>query len=197
MSLAERFKIEFSTFGIVMIPLCIGINIAAGYIGQFTPFWLDTLGTMLAAVILGPFNALVVGLLTNIFKFLVFDPYALPYAIVNGAIGFVTGLFAWKTDFFRPEKTGMQIVKVLILGVILALTATFTSAPLNYYFWGGYTGKAFADAIFVGLLASDYDPFTASLIAEFISDILDKPVCIIIVWLVLINIPERFIFTKQ
>src|SRR5512136_231590 len=90
----SRLKIEFSTFGIAMIPLMIGINVASSYLAANTPIWADTLGSMLAGIIIGPINGLVVGLLTNIFKWLTFDPFAIPYAIVNAAVGLVAGICA-------------------------------------------------------------------------------------------------------
>src|SRR5512136_2038584 len=90
----SRVKIEFSTFGIAMIPLMIGINIASSYLAAGTPIWVDTLGSILAGIIIGPINGLVVGVLTNVFKWVTFDPFALPYAIVNAAIGFIAGVCA-------------------------------------------------------------------------------------------------------
>lgn len=191
----ERFRIEFSPFGITMIPLMIAINVVAGYLAAGTPVWMDTIGSMLAGLILGPFNALVVGALTNIFKFLTFDPYALPYAIVNAAIGLVAGLFAI-TGWVKQEKTPNQIIRVLIASIILALVATFTSTPLNVVLWGGTTGKPWVDLIFAGFLASGWDVFTSSLTAEFISDIVDKTLGFFISWIIYLQLPPSFIKTR-
>ncbi|MCD6484964.1 MAG: ECF transporter S component [Candidatus Odinarchaeota archaeon] len=194
-NIMERFKIEFSPFGITMIPLMIAINVVAGYLAAGTPVWMDTIGSMLAGLILGPFNGLVVGALTNIFKFLTFDPFALPYAIVNAAIGLVAGIFAL-TGWVKQEKTANQIVRVLIASIILALVATFTSTPLNVAFWGGYTGKSWVDLIFAGFLASGWDVFTASLTAEFISDIVDKTLGFFISWIIYLQLPPSFVKTR-
>jgi len=192
----DKIKEEFSPFGIAMIPLMIGINVISSFLAAQTPVWMDTIGSMLAGVIVGPFNGLVVGLLTNVFKWLTFDPYALPYAIVNAAIGFVAGLFA-VTGWIKQEKSTTMIIRVFIASVILAIVATATATPLNVVLWGGTTGKPWVDAIFAGFLASGWDVFMASMTAEFISDILDKTISFFITWFIFLQVPPMFIKTQE
>jgi hypothetical protein len=45
-----------STYALVMVTVCVVINIGCGYLaGRFSlPFWLDTIGTMAAAIAFGP-----------------------------------------------------------------------------------------------------------------------------------------------
>ena len=193
-NLGERFKKEFSSFGIAMIPLMIGINVIGGFLAAGTPIWMDTIGTMIAGLIVGPFNAFVVGLLTNVFKYLTYDAFALPYATVNAIIGLVTGFLAI-SGFIKQEKTPGQIIRVIISGIILAIFATLTSTPFNVTLWGGYTGKPWVDAIFTGLYASGWDVWVASMTAEFISDIVDKTITFFITWLVYLQVPKMFIKT--
>ena len=190
----SRLKTEFSTFGIAMIPLMIGINVAASYLAASTPIWGDTIGSQLAGIIIGPFNGLVVGALTNIFKWVTFDPYALPYAIVNAAIGFIAGACAI-LGVVRPERSTKQIGKTLMVGIGLAVTATMTSTPLNVTLYGGTTGKAWVDAIFAGFLAGGWPVFPASMAAEFVSDIADKIITFFISWLIYTKVPPQLIKT--
>ena len=192
----ENIKEEFSPFGIALIPVMIAINVISSFLAANTPVWMDTIGSMLAGVIVGPFNGLVVGLLTNVFKWLTFDPFALPYAIVNAAIGLVAGLLA-VTGWIKQEKSLMMVIRVIIASIILALVATFTATPLNVSLWGGFTGKAWVDAIFAGLLASGWDVFMASLTAEFISDILDKTIGFFVTWIIFLQVPPTFIKTQE
>ncbi|MGD0549575.1 MAG: hypothetical protein ABSA81_03390 [Candidatus Bathyarchaeia archaeon] len=192
----SRWKIEFSTFGIAMIPLMIGINIASSYLAAGTPIWADTLGSMLAGIIIGPFNGLVVGALTNIFKWVTFDPFALPYAIVNAAIGFIAGVCAL-LGLVRKETNASQVGRILAIGIVLAVVATLTSTPLNVSLWGGSTGKAWVDAIFAGFMAGGWQVFPASMAAEFISDIADKIITFFIAWLIYTRVPPHFIKTMR
>jgi energy-coupling factor transport system substrate-specific component len=191
---SSRFRKEFSTFGIAMIPLMIGINIISAYLAASTPIWGDTIGSQLAGIIIGPFNGFVVGALTNIFKWVTFDPYALPYAIVNAAIGLIAGTCA-VLGIVKPERTTKQIMKVLFVGIVLAVTATLISTPLNVTLYGGTTGKPWVDAIFAGFLASGWPIFPASMTAEFISDITDKIITFFISWVVYTRVPSQLIKT--
>jgi energy-coupling factor transport system substrate-specific component len=192
----SRLKIEFSTFGIAMIPLMIGINIASSYLAAGTPIWADTLGSMLAGIIIGPFNGLVVGALTNIFKWVTFDPFALPYAIVNAAIGFIAGVCAL-LGLVRKETNASQVGRILVISIVLAVVATLTSTPINVSLWGGSTGKAWVDAIFAGFMAGGWQVFPASMAAEFISDITDKIITFFIAWLIYTRVPSHFIKTMR
>jgi energy-coupling factor transport system substrate-specific component len=192
----SRLRIEFSTFGIAMIPLMVGINIVSSYLAAGTPIWADTLGSMLAGVIIGPINGLVVGALTNIFKWVTFDPFALPYAIVNAAIGLIAGICAL-LGLVRKETNASQVGRILIISIVLAVVATLTSTPLNVSLWGGSTGKPWVDAIFAGFMAGGWQVFPASMAAEFVSDITDKIITFFIAWLIYTRVPAQFIKTMR
>jgi energy-coupling factor transport system substrate-specific component len=192
----SRLRIEFSTFGIAMIPLMVGINIVSSYLAAGTPIWADTLGSMLAGIIMGPINGLVVGALTNIFKWVTFDPFALPYAIVNAAIGLIAGICAL-LGLVRKETNASQVGRILIISIVLAVVATLTSTPLNVSLWGGSTGKPWVDAIFAGFMAGGWQVFPASMAAEFISDITDKVITFFIAWLIYTRVPAQFIKTMR
>ncbi len=192
----SRLKVEFSTFGIAMIPLMIGINVVSAYLAASTPIWADTLGSQLAGIIIGPFNGLVVGALTNIFKWLTFDPYALPYAIVNAAIGVIAGACAL-LGIVKKQTGPAQIGRTIAVGVVLAFTATLTSTPLNVTLYGGTTGKVWVDAIFAGLLAGGWQVWPASMTAEFISDFADKIITFFIAWVIYTKVPSQFIKTVR
>jgi energy-coupling factor transport system substrate-specific component len=192
----SRLRIEFSTFGIAMIPLMVGINIVSSYLAAGTPIWADTLGSMLAGIIIGPINGLVVGALTNIFKWVTFDPFALPYAIVNAAIGLIAGICAL-LGLVRKETNASQVGRILIISIVLAVVATLTSTPLNVSLWGGSTGKPWVDAIFAGFMAGGWQVFPASMAAEFVSDITDKIITFFIAWLIYTRVPAQFIKTMR
>jgi energy-coupling factor transport system substrate-specific component len=174
----------------------IGINIASSYLAAGTPIWADTLGSMLAGIIIGPINGLVVGALTNIFKWVTFDPFALPYAIVNATIGFIAGVCAL-LGLVRKEKNASQVGRILVISVALAVVATLTSTPINVSLWGGSTGKAWVDVIFAGFMAGGWQVFPASMAAEFISDITDKIITFFIAWLIYTRVPSHLINTMR
>ena len=77
-----------SWVGWFVIVICVGLNLLGRTIasGYEIPFWFDSIGTILAAVVLGPIAGAVCGLLLNaIISFA--DPVSLPYMAVSIAIG--------------------------------------------------------------------------------------------------------------
>lgn len=64
------------TFILTLIPVAIVINIVGGMLAGALklPIFLDSIGTMLSAVLLGPWLGALTGLLSNVFQGLLTDP---------------------------------------------------------------------------------------------------------------------------
>ncbi len=64
----QRWKQDFTTLSIVMIPVAIAINIAVGQIiyALKIPLYLDSIGTVLVGVLAGPWVGALTGLLANL-----------------------------------------------------------------------------------------------------------------------------------
>jgi len=190
-----ELKKEFSTYGLALIPIAIGINWAGGLFASALklPMWLDTIGTMIAAVLAGPWVGLVAGGLTNIVKNLTFDPIGAAYGIVNAAIGLIIG-YMYKKGAFTEKSS---IVSVFGTGLILAFVATIISAPITTFFFGGVTGAG-ADVITAMLLGTATTPglFTAVFGSELVTDVLDKVVSVFIVFAVIKKLPARMLRNK-
>ncbi len=92
---------QFTTSTYALIPLAIAINIVVGEIVAFLklPLYLDSIGTVLVAVLVGPWAGAATGGLANIVWGL-FRPVPLPFAIVAIAIGLLAGVFA-RLGWFR------------------------------------------------------------------------------------------------
>lgn len=192
--LAELKK-EFSTFGLVLIPIAIGINWVGAFLVQTLklPIWGDTIGTMIAAVLAGPWVGLVAGGLTNIVKNLTFDPIGAAYGIVNALVGLITG-YLYKAKKFTEKS---NVVEVIGTGLILALAATIISAPITVYFFGGVTGAG-ADVITAMILGTGTTSglLTAVFGSELVTDVLDKLLSVFIVFAVMKKLPARMLRNK-
>ena len=82
--------------------ICVVINIALGtFITALNiPLvFLDTVGTILGAVLLGPLYGALIGGTTNLILGVILDPTNIPFALVNIAIGLIVGFIASKHKF--------------------------------------------------------------------------------------------------
>lgn len=191
----EGLKKEFSTYGLALIPIAIGINWAGGFLAQSLrlPLWLDTIGTMIAAVLAGPWVGLVAGGTTNLVKNLTFDPIGAVYGIVNAAIGLIVG-YMYKFGKYTEKSNWLEVLGV---GLLLAFVATIISAPITVYFFGGVTGAG-ADLITAMILGTGETTglLTAVFGSELVTDVLDKVLSVFIVFAVMKKIPSRMLRNK-
>jgi energy-coupling factor transport system substrate-specific component len=173
---------------IVMIPVAIAINIAIGQLvyNLKIPLYLDSVGTILIAVLAGPWVGALTGLLSNLIWGLTgLNVTYAPFAAVAAVIGLLAGLFA-EAGWFRKWW------KAILGGLITGLVAAALSAPISAYVWGGVTGSGtdVVVAIFrgfgLGVLPSTFAQGVSS-------DPLDKAVSFLIVWAIVQALPLRFV----
>src|SRR5215204_1565546 len=84
----SRIAADFTTRAWVLIPIGVGINFVGGTLVTVLklPIFLDTIGTILVALLAGPWVAALTGLITNLVLG-VADPTLIAYVPVNVAIG--------------------------------------------------------------------------------------------------------------
>jgi energy-coupling factor transport system substrate-specific component len=187
MSKDRSIKKEFSTVVLVLIPVAIAINVVIGQIVVLLrlPVYLDSIGTMLVAVIAGPWAGALTGTLSNIIWGLVIDANALPWFPVALAIGFVTGLCAMAGLF----KTWW---KVIITGFLVALTAAIVSTPIAVYLYGGISasGSSFITAY---LIQTGRDIITSVLSSNFLVEPVDKIATALLAYAILGGLSQRYL----
>ncbi len=177
---------SFTPMAIVLIPVAVAINAGLHFITVFLnlPIYLDTIGTILAAILAGPWVAAVAGILTNIVVGLVTTPTYIPYGITNAAIGITAGVLVY-FGFYRHWW------KAAIAGLILPLVGTVISAPITVVVFGGATGAG-SDAVTAFFLASGSKLVAAVLKATFITALADKMISSIIAYAVARNVPVSY-----
>jgi energy-coupling factor transport system substrate-specific component len=131
----EKIKKDFTTMTWVLIPVAIAINIVVGQIVVILklPVFLDSIGTVLVGIICGPWAGALTGALSNTIWGL-FNPDSLPWWPVAFFIGLVAGLCA-NAGLFKNWW------KVILSGVLIALTAAIISTPISVYLYGGITAS--------------------------------------------------------
>lgn len=182
----DRLKKEFTTLTIVTIPVAIALNVAVGQliIALKIPLYLDSIGTVLVGVLIGPWAGALTGFLSNfVWTATGLFPQAVAWAGVAAIIGALAAVFhqsGWFKAWWRAALAG------LITGIISAVL----SAPIAAYVFGGVTGTG-TDALVAMFRAAGTDMLGANMAQGVVSDPIDKAITFLLVWGVLRALPER------
>lgn len=188
----SMWSLKLSTAAIALIPAAIGIN----YLGKLVagllklPLWLDSIGTVLSAMLAGPIIGALSGMINNIIYGVTADPISTVYAITSGVIGLIVGVMAYK-GWLKNFKT------VIVVGLVVGLAAAVISTPLNLIFWGGQTGNVWGDAFYAFLVSNDVPVWLASFGDSVIVDVPDKLATVIVSYLIFKGLPNNFISIFQ
>lgn len=178
---------NFNTMTWVLIPVAIAINVVVGQLVLLLklPIFLDSIGTVLVAVICGPWAGALTGALSNVIWGLALDPNSLPWWPVAMLIGFVAGVAA-QFGLFRSAW------KVVIAGLLIALTAAIVSTPIAVYLYGGITasGVSFFTAY---LMQTGMGMVQAVFSANFITEPVDKISTSLLAYTILQGLSARYL----
>lgn len=183
---ASRVRSEFTTRAWVLVPIGIGVNVVGGVFVNVLrlPLFLDVIGTIMVAVLAGPWVGALTGGLTNVILGVVSRPSLIPYALVNLAIGLVAGYMAragWFKSYWR----------VAVTGILIMLTAIFTAAPISTFVFGGVTGSG-VDALRAYFMATGSSILEATLRESFVFEPIDKLISVFVAFFVARSIPLRY-----
>lgn len=169
-----------------LIPLAVGINLAMGQFAAVThlPLFLDTVGTVVVAVLAGPWVAVVTGLVSQItFTVTSGNSTWLAFLPVQLAVAIYAGYAARLGAFTSPSRA-------LLGGIGLGFVAATISWPISLILFGGVTagGVTLVTTVLRGLgMPLEW----AVLAASLSNDLLDKSVTFLLVRAVLAALPRR------
>lgn len=172
---------KISVHKITLIALAIVINIVGSYIalGLHLPIYLDSMGTIMTAILLGPFYGLFPGVLSALITGMTSDIYALYYMPVGIVLGIVTGFV------FQKNKSNKLFVKSFCISV----PASLISACITANVFGGITSSG--STMLVQLLAKTPLGLTLScLIVQFFTDYFDRLLSLWLVFSVIKKLPD-------
>ena len=186
------FKLKpYNFFLIVTMAIAnVILNYAAQYLNNChvpMPLWLDSVGTIVAAMEAGPLAGALAGFpLYGIYMFS--NPDWALFSINSVLIGIAAGLFA-RTIGVENWK------KALMIGLIAALIDIAMSSLLDLHLYGGYPGFVLGDKVFGGLVDSVPVVF-ASLTAESAMSLPDKVISALLAYMIcssyaIDKIPEK------
>ncbi|WP_026657967.1 diguanylate cyclase domain-containing protein [Butyrivibrio sp. AC2005] len=161
----------------VLLAVCILINLIGRRIAAVfeLPFWLDAIGTLIAAIQLGPLGGAISGAALNTLLGIWSQNRIanLTYIIVSVGIGVSVG-------FFFPKTGSHSLFRVISTAVFAGFVAVVLSTPLNIYFYDGRTGNIWGDGL-IDMLSRDINvPVVCSFLGEAFVDIPDKALSVIV-----------------
>jgi energy-coupling factor transport system substrate-specific component len=170
---------------LVLVALCIALNMGLGQIASTLklPIFMDSIGTVLSAILMGPWIGMLTGLCTNLIWGLLTSPVAAAFAPVAMVIGLVAGLLA-HNGMFR------SLPKVLVSGIVVTIFVTLVATPIRTYLFGGVTGSG-ADFMVAYLTAVGQRLLQSVAITVIWTNLVDKIVACFVAWLLVKQLPER------
>lgn len=127
--------------------------------------FLDTIGTIFAAVYFGPWYGAAVGAVSNIITGMIFSPKDIPFFLVNVVVGLVVG--------YTVKKFKFSIITATILGLVLSIVCPLIGSPIAIWLYGGVTGSGM-DFVVLWMRKSGSDIFTSTFFPRIWANIIDK-----------------------
>lgn len=171
---------------IFLIPIGIAVNFVGGQIAILLklPLYLDAIGTIVVGALCGGVPGALVGLITNLLNAIT-SPTTLYYAVLNVAFGFVAGWFS-KIGVFK------SLWKTLLSALVFGFIGGVIGPCITILFLGGYGANA-TGLITGALVAAGWSVAPACFASEAFADLLDKVPTVIIVFIILKSMPNRFL----
>ena len=182
-----RIQRELSGPGLPLAAFCVALNLSAGQLAAAVklPLYLDSIGTILSAVLVGPWAGSIVGVLSNLLAAALGNPTLLFFSPVMVAIGIFSS-FAARVGAFRNKVT------CVLGGIGLGIVSAAVSAPIAAYVFGG-TLLAGADALVIFFRSVGNNILQSVFYQGLSSDPIDKAISYLIVFSLLKRLPARIL----
>lgn len=178
---------ENKMLALTFIPLAIALNIGIGAAVKALslPLYIDSIGTIMATLLLGWKRGAIVGTLGFIITGVFINPFA-PYFIgTQIAIALFTHFAARKGGFSTLPKT-------VLTGVLLGVVAAIVSAPVIVLVFGGATGNG--AALLTALFAKMGNQIVQSVfMSGFSIEPIDKGLQCILAFFILRRVPQSLL----
>ena len=173
----------------VLIALAACINTAGGQaaLALRLPVYLDSIGTILAGILLGPVYGMLPNLLSGILMGMTTDIYSLYFAPVGMVTGFMAGLASRR----MPELMGrVRGLRLFLAAALITVPGTIVSSLICAGLFGGITSSG--STVLVQLLSHTPLGMTASIfLVQVITDLADRTVSLFLASAAAGAVPDR------
>jgi energy-coupling factor transport system substrate-specific component len=175
-----------NTKKLTFIALAVAINIVGSKIALFAhlPIFLDSIGTMLAGIALGPVAGGLTALIGGLINGALGDIYAIYFSLSGVLMGVIAGLI------MHGKKN--TIPSILWKTLVITLPASALSACIETFLFGGITSAAVTTFIIQALSTTALKLFGGAFVTQAVTDYIDKLVAIILVVVSMKNLPYEF-----
>jgi len=162
---AKRLPLSYV---VAIVPVAAALNIVGGYINTALklPTFLDMIGTMVTAVVLGPWWGALVGAITNIVSSFISGPISLPFAVVN-----VVGALVW--GYAHMAGWMQKQWSFFLVNVLVGFVCTVFATPIYVFVFGGATGH-FSDVMTAAFLAMGQNLIVSVFQSNILVSLADK-----------------------
>jgi energy-coupling factor transport system substrate-specific component len=183
----QRIAEEMTGAALPFVAFCIALNLTAGQITAALkiPLYLDSIGTILVAVLIGPWSAVICGSAANLLAATLGNPSMIFFIPVVAVIGAFTGFLA-RLGWFRKWYL------VALGGLLQGILAAAVSAPISAYLFSGVM-MAGTDFLVLYFRSVGNTLLNSVLYQGLTSDPADKLVSYLIVFFLTRNLPQRLL----
>lgn len=168
---------------IILISLLIIINFIGAFIALTfrLPIFLDSIGTIASSFLFGPIIGALTGVMTSLINGFTFDPVSLYFTPVQLIVGLISGIL-YKKALFKKYKG--------ILGLlILAVASSIVGAIIATFVFEGITSSGITYVV-LALKSAGASVFTSVLSTQFLFDIFDKGISVMLAIIIINKIPN-------
>ena len=176
---------SISVKNISLIGLGISINVVGSFIAYTLklPIYLDSIGTIFIAAILGPNYAMISGVLGSIVSGITFDVYSIYFAPVQITTGLLSGIM-FRKGFLDGVKTPLGTF-------IFVLPTSIISAMIAAIVFEGVTSAGSSYIVQALEVLSIGNLFSNIFLTQIITDYMDKFLGVVLVNLGISAIPKN------
>ncbi len=182
----RKYKFSQILRPVVGMLVAVIINLLSNKIavGMGLPLYLDSIGTFLAAAMGGYLPGILVGYITNVVT-MINNMENVYYASVGALLAVACTSFAKKGFFDKLWKSVLTIPCFAIIGGI-------GGSVLTYLMYGFGMGEGISAPFTRKLLEQGvFNVFTAQLTSDFVIDLIDKAICVFVLYSALKVIPDK------
>lgn len=167
-----------------IIAFAIALNVIGGHIALLLhlPVFLDSMGTILIAILFGPVYGMLPPLLYGLVMGFTVDIFSLYYMPVGILLGLVTGLVS--------RKYSLKSWRIIPGAFLITIPGTIASAVITAVLFGGITSSG--TTVLVQILNKAGLNLTASVfIVQILADYLDRLISLFLVTALLAVLPQE------
>lgn len=170
-----------------LVPAAVAMNLVVGGVVKelSLPVFLDTVGTVLMAVLFGALPGAMVGTLSQLLLGLLTGYQYLPFVVIQWLLALLAATAARHRGFAALWRT-------VVWGIACGLACGGVSAIISYTLFRGVTGGG-VTWVTAGLRSLGLSLPAAVAIGSSSTDVLDKTIVVIVVGVVLRSLPRRIL----